>query len=768
MDQLVALQEIYASLSKGGDGLQKIDSSAIEGSCPELLAKFLDGARSGKIDGDISRKLSQQLQDVYELKRLGDICRRAGLPEEAANAYNRALSLCRDPVLRPVLQNNLGQAFIHQGDLAKAVFYYKKAADSFSREGDRISLAHVLGNLGSAYRKGGEWDKAIEHCYRSLKTFEEAGDGLGIAQMTGSLGRVYADMGEKELASRYFERSLADFERLGDKRSSAWVLDQLGKIAGQKMDWDRALYYMNSSLSLFASQGDSSRQGIVLSNLGLIYLKMGQATAAREPLEKAVELIPGQMKPGYQNALYCLAKTYSVLARDRLQDNGLQSSRTFASEASWLFIQAANRYQELASTLGEGRAEVRVAEAIARSQSYLAKAGGPVRVEEALMLLEKAQKSLESASDNAGYGDDKSGILNLQRIIAGMKESHRIGLLADEPLMQSRAMNNALNYLMGAVQVCPSEEAGDHLYQALKNINASLDLQRLGRESSEKLLIAAGSLRCAEKHLGAKGPEGQNSRARRIARAAEILEESAANGSRSCQEALLNIASVMASYSLSRMDDVNHMLTWDESLHLLTNSEADEMAVNIKINDLHEPDVQPIMDADLPALVVSKERPESRDLILADRCTVPMKCEAAGGDYRQLLVAPVSRQFIAREHGLMEPEETAQKLHEEVTLDAVDDRYQEIKEEERHEEIRENDVGIAGNNGTDGANIANGVNGPNSPDDLADFLQAAKAPEVEKKPEQSDSSLLKAVFLLKIMTVLVVMLLAIEGIIYFI
>ena len=712
-----------------------------------MLGKFLDGARNGKIDGDTSRRLSQQLQDVYELKRLGDICRRAGLPEEAANAYNRALSLCRDPVLRPVLQNNLGQAFIHQGDLAKAVFYYKKATDSFSREGDRISLAHVLGNLGSAYRKSGEWDKAIEHCYRSLKTFEEAGDSLGIAQMTGSLGRVYADMGEKELASRYFERSLADFERLGDKRSSAWVQDQLGRIAGQKMDWDRAVHYFNSSLSLFTLQGDSSSQGIVLSNLGRIYLKMGQATAAREPLERAVELIPGQMKPGYQNALYCLAKTYGALARDKMQDNGLQSSRAFANEASWLSVQAANRYQELASTLGEGRAEVRVAEAIVRSQSYLAKAGGPVRVEEALMLLEKAQKCLEDASINAGYGDDKSEILNLQMIIAGMSESHRIGLLADEPLMQSRAMNNALDYLMGAVQVCPSEEAGDHLYQALKNINASLDLQRLGRESSEKLQIAAGSLRCAEKDLGAKGPEGQNSRAGRIARAAEILEKSAENGSRPCQEALLAIASVMAGYSLNKIDDINRILTWDESLKILPNSETDEMAVNIKINDLHEQDVQPIMDSDLPVMEAIKERHEARDLILADRCTVPMKCEAACGDYRQLLVPPVGRQFSGREQEVAEPEDTAQKPQDEASFDAADERYQEIKEE---------DEANAGNSS---------INGPN---DLSDLLQAAKAPEVEKEPEQSDSSLLKAVFLLKAMTVLVVMLLAIEGIIHFI
>ena len=272
---------------------------------------------------------------------------------------------CRITWVRPIA---------HQGDLAKAAFYYQKAADCFAKAGDHIGLAHVLGNLGSAYRKSGEWDKAIEHCYRSLKTFEEKGDDLGIAQMTGSLGRIYADMGEKELAARYFERSLTDFQRLGDKRSAAWVLDRLGRIAGQRMDWDKALSYFNSSLSLFEEQGESQSQGIVLSNLGRIYLQMGQATAAREPLERAVLLISRQMKPSYQNALYCLAKTYSSLAINCLQEEpGRSSSRQQRLEASRLFVQAADRYQELASTLADGQAEIKVAAAIAKSRSYLAR-----------------------------------------------------------------------------------------------------------------------------------------------------------------------------------------------------------------------------------------------------------------------------------------------------------------------------------------------------------------------------------------------------------
>jgi tetratricopeptide (TPR) repeat protein len=734
MNQLVVLQEIYASLSKGGDGLQKIDSSAIEGCCPEDIGKLLESARKGRISHDVCSELTLKLQDVYELKRLGDICRKAGLFDLAASTYNRALSLCRDPILRPVLQNNLGQAFVHQGDLAKAVFYYQKAADSFARERDHIGFAHVLGNLGSAYRKNGEWDKAIEHCYRSLKTFEEAGDELGIAQMTGSLGRVYADMQEKELAARYFERSLADFERLGDKRSSAWVMDRLGRIAGQRMDWDNALYYFNSSLSLFALQGESQSQGIVLSNLGCIYLQMGSATAAREPLEKAVLLIPHQMKPGYQNALYRLAKTYSTLAKNKLQDEPARpNSSQRTNEASWLFIQAANRYHELASTLGEGRAEIKVAQAIANSQSYLAKVNGLIPPEEALIQLEKVLEFLDGAAANAN-NNNKSEILDLQRIIAGMKEIHRIGLLDDEPLMQGRAMNNALEYLIGAVQVCPSDEAGDYLYQALKNINAGLDLQRLGRESAEKLQVAANALRHAEKHFCAAEIDGIESSANKIVQAAEILEGSAANGLRPCQEALLLIANVMASNSLSKIDDSSNILAWDESLHLLPQNEKGEFTVNIKINELYEPDEQPIAESDLPVLEVSKERYEAKDLILADGCMVPQKTEMACEGFGQLQTPPIRQQFCANNKMPQEPEDAMPKPQEEASADATQERYEEKTDENNKE----------------------------------DLLEAPKAPEIEKESWDSSPGLSKAVFLLKVMTVLLVMLLAIEAIIYFI
>ena len=723
MNQLVVLQEIYASFSKGGDGLQKIDIKAIEGSCPELLSKLLNSSRKGRIDEDVCRELSRKLQDVYEIKRLGDICRRVDLPSLAINTYNRALSLCRDPILRPVLQNNLGQAFVHQGDLAKAAFYYQLAADCFAKEGDHIGQAHVLGNLGSAYRKSGEWDKAIEHCYRSLKTFEEKGDELGIAQMTGSLGRIYADMGEKELAARYFERSLTDFQRLGDKKSAAWVLDRLGRIAGQRMDWDKALCYFNSSLSLFEEQGESQSQGIVLSNLGRIYLQMGQATAAREPLERAVLLISRQIKPSYQNALYCLAKTYSSLAKNCLQEEpGRSSSRQQRQEASQLFVQAANRYHELASTLEEGQAEIKVAEAMAKSRSYLVRLCGDVQGEEALILVERAQTFLDNAALNANDGN-KAGILGLQRIIAGMKEVHSIGLLANDPLMLTRALNNASEYLMEGARGWSAEEGG-FLCQALKNI---VDVQKSGRDATEKLQAAAVALRHAEKNL-----DGKESSANRIAQAAEILEGPAANVSCQCQAALQLIAGAMVSNSLNKIDDSNSILTWDESVYLLPVTEKGEFVVNIKINDLHDPESEPIAKTDLPVLEISKEGYVAKDLILADGWLVPIKADLACKSYGQLLLPPIRQQFRESKEMPLKPEDGREEPHERALTDANEVRNEVLNNEQ------------------------------------LEFCEAAQDPEIEIEPQESPFSRSKAVFLLKVMTALLVMLLAIEAILYLI
>lgn len=589
MDQLVVLQEIYASFSKGGEGLQKIDAKNIAGSCPDQVAKLLEGSKKGRIDEDVCEKLSASLSDVYEIKRLGDICRKAGLHALAIKSYNRALTLSRDPILRPVLLNNLGQAYARQGDLARSAVYYQKAASGFESAGDQSGVAHVLGNLGSAYRRKLDWENAIEYCYRSLKTFQEMGDHLGVAQMTGSLGRVYAEMGERELASRYFERSLGDFQKLGDKKSSAWVLDRMGKIACERKDYDHALGYYNQSLSLFQEQGYSQSEGVVLSDLGRMYLQMGEATPACEALDRAVRLIPRGMQPAYQNALSGLAAAYSAVGKGYLAEAEDCNAKNDASEraartnASKFFALSSDRFLELASLLKGDMPAIEAAAGIARSRSYLAKISSRTTDEEAMALTERALSALDLASANS---DEQTGakIESLKRTLSGMKEARSIGLLGSEPWRLAKAVTNASEYLMGGA--CTPGKAGGHLCDALRNLSASIDAESGRKNPAEKLKAAAADLRRAESRFSAAESDQDKQSAAGISRAARILEDlaSAENMSRpanssampkdrlnfkSERDALLLVSGILADSALLELDNTEKIYTWDDSINLV-------------------------------------------------------------------------------------------------------------------------------------------------------------------------------------------------------
>ena len=813
MDQLVVLQEIHESISKGGDGLKKIDNNTIEGSCPNLVSKLLESTRKGRIDESVCRELSEKLQDVYEVKRLGDICRRAGQPAIAVDTYKRALSLCDDPVLRPVLQNNLGQAHVNQGDLARAEFYYQQAAEIFKKEEDRTGLAHVLGNLGSAYRQSGEWNKAIEKCYQSLKTFEEAGDDLGIAQMTGSIGRIYADMGEMELAARYFEKSLSDFQRLGDKRSAAWVLDRLGRIARERMDWDLALSYFQSSISIFEEMGESSSLAIALSNLGRTFLQMDEPFAAREPLERAVLQVSRQARPGYQNALYYLAKTYSSLAEDNLlqaetrEENKDASGEQQRREASRLFSLAADRYQDLASTLDDGKNEIQAEAALAKSRSYLSQISYQTSDDGALVLVDKALSSLDNAADNA-TDDKKAMIQNLQRIISGMKEVYSLGSLSLDEMQCSRALTNSSEYLMGAANGLESEEAAESLCRALKGINAGIEAERSAKDPAERFQTAGSELLIAKEHLA----RAETGKARRftelIENAAAILKESASKSGEEGQEdgsessskrafcgderaALLAIAGAMAAYSLERIEEESEMLAWDEALHLLpapetaeradlpvqgttegeaSEDDASEEMASVEVISDEANSVEVISDEVTPVEMDSRQKIKAKELIPADGCRGGIRIsadETEKADEGFLLT--VKSDLACQSTGqllLPEDRQPAEKRLFSADIELFPSKDQErqpaeVKDADQSVPRSQVDQNYAQDDSEEAADTGVEDLGPL-------FSSAPNGPELEEEVQPSPLVHPKALVILKALTLLVAMLLVIEAILYLI
>ncbi|MDD1758770.1 MAG: tetratricopeptide repeat protein [Methanotrichaceae archaeon] len=596
MDQLIVLQGIYESFSKGKESLQSFSSSSIEGDCSVLVGKLLDRCKNGRVDENICSKLTDALQDTYELKRLGDICRKSRFFELAIKCYNRALAICRDQTVRPILLNNMGQVYALAGNQRRAIVYFLKAVDGFETIGDLSGVAHIMGNLASAYRRSQEWDKAIECSSKSLKIFEQIGDEFGTAQMTGSLGRIYSEMGRRDLAEEYFGKSLNDFRRLGDERSVAWILDKMGNISSENGSRDEAQNYFTESLKLFEELGQEQGSGIALSNIGRMHLEKGDHAAAKNFLERAMKLLSKDMQPAYQNNLALMAANYSLLARKYVEEaekaklDALNKRRDHVEEdklriASQYYARASDHYQELASFPRTQMPEIGVSASFTRSLSYLALLqSGTSENEaenEAIVLAERAISALNGAVANAQHYE-RDQVEAFQGVLKGIKEVLSADSTEKDPRRLTKSLFNSIEFMMAAAH--QSGEVNACLCGALQSLNAAVDEEQRKGDPSRYLGAVASQLRLARKHFQTNDTEQAKFGAFKMDEAARQIDALTGIAMRSSQysymvldsanyqdhkSALLAIGWALLINYLNDEDITGRIFYWDESFNLV-------------------------------------------------------------------------------------------------------------------------------------------------------------------------------------------------------
>ncbi|OPX78438.1 MAG: Tetratricopeptide repeat protein [Methanosaeta sp. PtaB.Bin039] len=591
MDQLVVLHEIFESFAKGKDSLHTLDPASVQGKCASRVRRLLESCLQGQIDRAACSDLAECFTDVYELKRLGDICRRAGILDIALRCYHKALSAASEHHVRAVLLNNLGQVQARQGDLNKAILYYKKAVDAFEYSGSPSGVAHVLGNLGSAYRRGYNWDLAVENCFKSLKAFEKLADEFGVAQMTGSLGRVYAEMGELDLSVLYFERSQKEFQRLGDRRSAAWVMNRLGRAYSDQHRWEDADQSFRSSLGVFDELGQPHNSGVVLCNLGRSLLDRGDLSRSQQTLEQGLKLIRTEMQPAYPNAVAALSAAYSWDAWNKL--TGSESAKEAGARAiSQQFARASDGYSQLSTSPRVSLTELKVVSSLNRSLSYLALLSADPRDEQAVSFAERAISALDAAVANSG-GSERIRLTAVQRCLVGLKEVWAVGVFCHEPWKMMKMVCASSEYLMGGARdLGEFSEACRHVFEALRSISGSLEEDRQRRDPSPQLAGAALQLRRAERRFGETDTAFSKRIASRISLAAETLEKLAEGDQSSAPDilnytshrrALLMIGWALVESGFSLVGKNDWLYVWDDSMNLTELGPASQPQARQKI-----------------------------------------------------------------------------------------------------------------------------------------------------------------------------------------
>ena len=177
------------------------------------------------------------------------------------------------------LYGALGNTYNLMDSIPKAMEYYKKAGEIFTKHGWNESNAILWYNMGETWYEEGDLDKALE-CYEtSLRYAKASGDSLQISSAYKGLGTYYLAKGKTGKALRYISQA-DEYYSLHQDQEFAARIETLGLtnqiLARQKGFWR------------WAALGGALLLGLLLA-LGLIARRNRKLTKEREGADIVIE-----------------------------------------------------------------------------------------------------------------------------------------------------------------------------------------------------------------------------------------------------------------------------------------------------------------------------------------------------------------------------------------------------------------------------------------------------------------------------------------------
>ncbi|MCV6637080.1 tetratricopeptide repeat protein [Candidatus Albibeggiatoa sp. nov. NOAA] len=150
------------------------------------------------------------------------------------------------------LLNNIGYAYRKEGNIEKAIEYYKLALKQFSYATNdfakdiddfyirraKHSEAATKNNLGYLLHLQGRDKEASPYCKTALRIRKRLGDYSEIGLSYNVLGIIESDKMHREPAIKYFEQALGMFEKAKDLRGRGLVYLAYGRMLRQ-LGWDK-------------------------------------------------------------------------------------------------------------------------------------------------------------------------------------------------------------------------------------------------------------------------------------------------------------------------------------------------------------------------------------------------------------------------------------------------------------------------------------------------------------------------------------------------
>ncbi|CAL8281618.1 unnamed protein product [Lota lota] len=333
------------------------------------------------------------------------------------------------------IYSQLGNAYFHLHDYAKALEFHHHDLTLTRTIGDLMGEAKASGNLGNTLKVLGRFDEAVVCCQRHLDISGDIGDKVGQARALYNFGNVYHAKGKSicwsgaepgdfpeevmaalRQAAEYYEANLAIVKALGDRAAQGRTYGNLGNTQYLLGNFRNAVFSHEQRLLIAKEFGDRSAERRAYCNLGNAYIFLGEFEVAAEHYKRTLQLARQLKDRAVEaQACYSLGNTYTLL-----QDY----ERAIDYHLKHLIIA-----QDLNDRIGEGRACWSLGNAHTALGNH----------DQAMHFAEKHLEISKETGDRSGELTARMNVSDLQTVL-GLSYSTNSSTLSD-----SQEPDHALN-----------------------------------------------------------------------------------------------------------------------------------------------------------------------------------------------------------------------------------------------------------------------------------------------------------------------------------
>uniref|UniRef100_H3DCW6 G protein signaling modulator 2 n=1 Tax=Tetraodon nigroviridis TaxID=99883 RepID=H3DCW6_TETNG len=231
------------------------------------------------------------------------------------------------------IYSQLGNAYFHLHDYAKALEFHRHDLTLTRTIGDLLGEAKASGNLGNTLKVLGRFDEAVVCCQRHLDIASDISDKVGQARALYNFGNVYHAKGKSicwsgaepgdfpeevmtalRKAAEYYEANLSIVKELGDRAAQGRTYGNLGNTHYLLGNFRKAVASHEQRLLIAKEFGDRAAERRAYCNLGNAYIFLGEFEVAAEHYKRSLQLARQLKDRAVEaQACYSLGNTYTLL-----------------------------------------------------------------------------------------------------------------------------------------------------------------------------------------------------------------------------------------------------------------------------------------------------------------------------------------------------------------------------------------------------------------------------------------------------------------------